>query len=130
MGQTRVVRWSEIEEKTLFYNDEDAGSVERLYRMAGEEEYLHIAGALKAHRLKAAVSGILHGGPGTGKTELVRQVARDFPFTGGHIDNVATRAIIESIMDGSDTVTLESLINYSKDESHFTNKDSRRRIGF
>ena len=271
MGQTRVVRWSEIEEKTLFYNDEDAGSVERLYRMAGEEEYRHIAGALKAHRLKAAVSGILYGGPGTGKTELVRQVARatrrnllvvdasktvgsyvgeaernyrdlfrnfryieamssrapilfideadgilgkripdaassrdrfvntiqniileelndfegillvttnlasnlddamdrrflvkiefhapdertrlkiwrsklpqvpgedlavvarDFPFTGGHIDNVATRAIIESIMDGSDTVTLESLINYSKDESHFTNKDSRRRIGF
>ena len=57
-------------------------------------------------------------------------VAREFPFTGGHIDNVATRAIIESIMDGSDTVTLESLINYSKDESHFTNKDSRRRIGF
>ena len=271
MGQTRVVRWSEIEEKTLFYNDEDAGSVERLYRMAGEEEYRHIAGALKAHRLKAAVSGILYGGPGTGKTELVRQVARatrrnllvvdasktvgsyvgeaernyrdlfrnfryieamssrapilfideadgilgkripdaassrdrfvntvqniileelndfegillvttnlasnlddamdrrflvkiefhapdertrlkiwrsklpqvsgedlavvarEFPFTGGHIDNVATRAIIESIMDGSDTVTLESLINYSKDESHFTNKDSRRRIGF
>jgi SpoVK/Ycf46/Vps4 family AAA+-type ATPase len=57
-------------------------------------------------------------------------VARDFSFSGGHIDNVATQAIIESIMNGTNTVTLESLIKYCKDEDSFTNKDSRKRIGF
>lgn len=57
-------------------------------------------------------------------------VAREFSFAGGHIDNVATRAIIESILDGSNTVTIDSLIKYSKDETAFTNKDNRRRIGF
>lgn len=271
LGQTRVLRWNEIDEKPLFYNPEDTDGIERLYRMAGEEEYLRIAEALKKHRLKVAVSAILYGGPGTGKTELAKQiaratrrnliavdaskttgsyvgeaernyrdlfrnfryieavsqrapilfideadgilgqripgagssrdryvntlqniileelndfegilmattnlasnlddamdrrflvkiefhepdentrlkiwksklpqvpdadlevVAREFSFAGGHIDNVATRAIIESIMDGSNTVTIDSLIKYSKDETAFTNKDNRRRIGF
>ena len=60
----------------------------------------------------------------------LKVIAREFSFSGGHIDNVATQAIIESIMDGSNTVTLESLIKYSKDEISFKNKDSRKRIGF
>lgn len=76
LGQTRVLRWNEIDEKPLFYNPEDTDCIERLYRMAREEEYRRIAGALKEHNLKVAVSAILYGGPGTGKTELAKQIAR------------------------------------------------------
>ncbi len=271
MGQTRMLKWSEIEKKTLFFNEEESNGIQRLYQMAGEEEYQRIRVALKEHHLKAAVSGILYGGPGTGKTELVKQialstqrnllvvdaskltgsyvgesernyrdlfrnfryveaissrapilfideadgilgkripgaensrdrtmngiqniildelndfegillattnlasnlddamdrrflvkiefhtpdentrrkiwksklpqvaeedlaiVAREFPFSGGHIDNVATQAVIESIMDGSNTVTLNSLIKYGKNETGFTNKGKPTRIGF
>lgn len=271
MGQTRILKWNEIEEKPLFYNEEETAGIQRLYQMAQEEEYQRITAALKERHLKVAVSGILFGGPGTGKTELAKQIARstqrnllvvdaskltgsyvgesernyrdlfrnfkyieavssrapimfideadgilgkripgagnsrdryvntlqniildelndfegillattnlasnlddamdrrflvkiefntpnedtrrkiwksklpqvsdkdlaviarEFPFSGGHIDNVATQAIIESIMNGSNTVTLDSLIKYSKDEISFTNKDNRKRIGF
>ncbi len=271
MGQTRLKKWSEIEEKPLFYNEDEMPVIRRLYQMSREEEYQRISAGLREYHLKVAVSGILYGGPGTGKTELAKQiarttqrnllivdtsklvgsyvgesernyrdlfrnfryieavssrapimfmdeadgflgkriagagnsrdryvniiqniileelndfegillattnlasnlddamdrrflvkiqfdipdentrkkiwksrlpkvtdedlavVARDFSFSGGHIDNVATQAIIESIMNGTNTVTLESLIKYCKDEDSFTNKDSRKRIGF
>ncbi len=271
MGQTRLLRWSEIEEKPLFYNEDESEGIQRLYKISREDEYKRLSAGLKEHHLKVAVSGILYGGPGTGKTELAKQIARttqrnllvvdasklvgsyvgesernyrdlfrnfryieaissrapimfmdeadgflgkripgagnsrdryvniiqniileelndfegillattnlasnlddamdrrflvkiqfntpdentrkkiwksklpnladedlaviarDFSFSGGHIDNVATQAIIESILNGSNTVTLESLIKFSKDETSYSNKDSRKRIGF
>ena len=43
MGQTRVIRWNEIDEKPLFYNAEDTEGIERLYRMTGEDEFRRIA---------------------------------------------------------------------------------------
>lgn len=270
MGQTRVLKWNEIEQKPLYYNQEETEKIQRLNKMAREDEYQRIKSTLKKHKLKVAVSGILYGGPGTGKTELVKQIARstkrnlllvdaskltgsfigesernyrdlfrnfryieaisahapimfideadgilgkrisdtgdsrdryintieniileelndfegilfvttnlssnlddaidrrflmkiefhtpdeetrrkiwksklpqvddkdlsvlarEFPFSGGHIDNVATQAIIESVLNGTN-ITLDSLIKYGKDECSFTNKDSRKRIGF
>ncbi len=271
MGQSRVTLWNEIEEKQLFYNAEDENGIARLRMMADVNEYQRIAAALKENHLNASVSGILHGAPGTGKTELVRQIAREthrnliivdaskltgsycgeaernyrdlfrnfryieaisyrapilfideadgilgkrssdmstrgdrsantvqniileelndfegillattnivsnlddamerrfllkiefhipdentrrkiwmsklpkakdediavvakeFNFAGGHIDKVAANAIIESIMDRTNTITLESIIKFSKDESTFANKDRRAKVGF
>ena len=44
--------------------------------MSGEDEYLRITRGLEERKLKVALSAILHGASGTGKTELVRQIAR------------------------------------------------------
>lgn len=271
MGQTRLLKWNEIEEKPLFYNQEETEKVQRLKGMVQEDEFQRIKSSLREHHLKMAVSAILYGGPGTGKTELAKQIARstrrnlllvdaskltgsyigesernyrdlfrnfryieavssqapimfideadgilgqripdpgssrdrymntiqniileelsdfegilivttnlssnldeamdrrflmkiefhapdeetrkriwksklpqvaendlsviarDYPLSGGHIDNIATQAIIESIMDGSNTVTLDALKKFSEDETSFSNKDTRKRIGF
>jgi SpoVK/Ycf46/Vps4 family AAA+-type ATPase len=67
--------------------------------------------------------------PQTSENEL-SIIARDYSFSGGHIDNVATLAIVESIMNGTNKVTLDLLIKYCKNAISFTNKDKRKRIGF
>ena len=66
----------DIEEKPLFYCDSDRPAIEKLARMSGEDEYLRITRGLEERKLKVALSAILHGASGTGKTELVRQIAR------------------------------------------------------
>jgi len=66
----------EIEGKTLFFCDSDLPAIEKLERIAGEEEFQRISKGLAERNLKVAVSAILYGVPGTGKTELVRQIAR------------------------------------------------------
>ena len=70
------VRWDEIEEKELFFCESDKEQIERLERISGEAEYQRIYQGLKDRKMKASVSAILYGAPGTGKTELVRQIAR------------------------------------------------------
>lgn len=271
IAQTRLLKWEDIEEKTLFYNEEETDKIKLLYQVAEEKEYQRIAEELKKNHLKVAVSGILHGGPGTGKTELAKQiarttkrnllladaskltgsyvgesernyrdlfryfryieaisprapilfideadgilckrhsgdgssrdryanvvqniileelndfegillattnlavnlddamdrrflvkikfhapnentrkkiwksklpqvsdedinrVAREFSFSGGHIDNVVTKVLIESILNKSNTIDIETIIKYSSDENNFTKKEFLKRIGF
>lgn len=73
--QAQIIRWSAIQEKELFYNEEDLDGVQRLFQIAEEGEFQRISERLKEYKLKVAVSALLYGAPGTGKTELARQIA-------------------------------------------------------
>lgn len=68
--------WQSIDEKMLFFNDSEKYALERMERIAGEQEYFRIKKGLEDKHLRISISAILHGPSGTGKTEFAMQVAR------------------------------------------------------
>lgn len=66
----------DIEPKPLFFNLNDSPQINQLYEVADLRRYAQITSALERWGLKSSMTVILYGPSGTGKTELVRQVAR------------------------------------------------------
>lgn len=56
-------------------------------------------------------------------------LAKQFAFSGGHIDNVITKAYIDDALDGI-TFDYDSLAKYCHEEQDFTSMSSPRAIGF
>lgn len=73
LGQ--LVPHSTIGAKKLFYNPEEARNMEMLTNLLQPENYKRVQSQLKDQGLRGAISVLLYGGPGTGKTEGVRQLA-------------------------------------------------------
>lgn len=67
----------DIRPKELFFSEQDRKAIGRLRRAAAPSEYKRIIAALKEAGLRPCLSALLWGAPGTGKTELARQVARE-----------------------------------------------------
>jgi hypothetical protein len=70
------ILWKEIEEKPLFYNQEDLPTIDFMHDTLKEEKYEQITARLKEQNMPQGLAILLHGKPGTGKTETVYQVAR------------------------------------------------------
>ena len=69
--------WSEkIQEKQLFYNEAEKKDVDRLATMLSEERIHEIQKQLRENNLRQGFACLFYGGPGTGKTETVLQLAR------------------------------------------------------
>lgn len=66
-----------IPQKELFFAEADRRGMERLRRAASPEHYDRIIRSLKEKEFRACISAIMAGLPGTGKTELARQIARE-----------------------------------------------------
>ena len=73
---TEIIPYSTIEEKKLFYNRTNRDDIDRLYTILLKENYDRIMSRLQKHCHKASTTIFLYGEPGTGKTELVYQLAR------------------------------------------------------
>ena len=74
--QNRLTRNADISEKQLFYNPETAAEVERLAMLLQPEQTAGILARLRERNLRGGFTCLLYGGPGTGKTETVLQLAR------------------------------------------------------
>jgi hypothetical protein len=68
---------SEIAVKKLFYPEKTAGQVEELTKLLREENFTLTQKRLSDEGMRTGFACLFSGGPGTGKTETVYQIARE-----------------------------------------------------
>ncbi len=71
-----VIQPENIVEKTLFYSESESEQIELLKNALMDENFKKMQETLKSRGLTPGVTAILHGHPGTGKTESVYQIAK------------------------------------------------------
>lgn len=67
---------TDIQEKNLYFNEEEQNSVNRLASLLQEENYKSVRERLSACGMRKGFACLLYGAPGTGKTETVLQLAK------------------------------------------------------
>ena len=73
---TTLNSYTGIQEKTLFYNAQEEKLIQRLTDMLNAENLTAIRQRLEQHGMRKGFACLFYGGPGTGKTETVLQIAR------------------------------------------------------
>lgn len=72
-----VIAHGSIVYREMFYNNEEKRQIEVLRNMLSPERYNNICESLKSKGLRTGFSCIFYGSPGTGKTETVKQLAKE-----------------------------------------------------
>lgn len=72
----QLTRHDTIKEKTLYFNASDQEQLERLTSLLSKENLPSIQQRLEEQGLRKGFACLFYGGPGTGKTETVLQIAR------------------------------------------------------
>lgn len=63
-------------EKKLFYNSAEAEKIDRLKNLLSQEKFEEVQNRMRAVGMRPGFACLFYGGPGTGKTETVIQLAR------------------------------------------------------
>lgn len=71
-----LISADKIDPKELYYNKREEGQVETLKELISEEKYNEIRDRLKKTNFRIGFASLFYGGPGTGKTETVLQLAK------------------------------------------------------
>ena len=77
VSASRKIAASEITPKKMFYNKNEGSQVARLKELICPERFDSIRDKMKEKGLRTAFTCLFYGGPGTGKTETVYQIARE-----------------------------------------------------
>ena len=85
-----VIKPDQLTPKTMFYTETVQHQVEELIRFFEPEQYAKIRERMQQRGFRQGFTCLFHGGPGTGKTETVYQLAR---FTGRSIMTVDVPSI-------------------------------------
>ena len=71
-----IVKKDTITAKSLFYNRDEGAQIERLTSLLQKENFDNVVSRLEQKGMRKGFCALLYGGPGTGKTETVYQIAR------------------------------------------------------
>lgn len=71
-----VIVPTDIKPKDLFFNESEKSSLDMLYNVLKHENLLQLQRRISEKNLPVGITALLHGQPGTGKTETVYQVAK------------------------------------------------------
>lgn len=72
-----LIKPEDIVKKTLYFNDEEGQQIDRLRDLLKPEKLKDVQARLKDSGLRTGFCVLMHGEPGTGKTESVYQVCKE-----------------------------------------------------
>lgn len=72
-----IIEPAKINSKTLYFNEFERKQLDLLKTLLQEDNFIETQNRLQNKGLPKGVTALLHGSPGTGKTETVFQVAKD-----------------------------------------------------
>lgn len=76
-SRVQVIKSCDIEKKELFFSLDSQEEIRNLHYMLSKEGFEHARSVLVKKKRNPAIQSLLWGGPGTGKTETVKQIARE-----------------------------------------------------
>ena len=76
MGSRFLKDYKTIKEKPLFYNETEQQQIESLTSLLSVDNFPNIQKRLEEEGMRKGFACLFYGGPGTGKTETVLQIAR------------------------------------------------------
>jgi len=71
-----LIKNNKIGSKQMFYNEGEGKQIERLCSLLQQENFKNVVARLQQKGMRTGFCSLLFGGPGTGKTESVYQIAR------------------------------------------------------
>lgn len=74
---TKLVQHKNIAQKTLYYNEAEITQIGILKIAIDEKKFISLEARLKEKAMPCGITALLHGDPGTGKTESVYQLAKE-----------------------------------------------------
>ena len=71
-----LIDFEAIQYKPMFYNPKEKDAIESLTELLGPKRYSEVCQRLEERGMRKGVACLFYGGPGTGKTETVLQLAK------------------------------------------------------